>query len=526
MVAFFALLSGVSYLFLMPTFQQLDNQAARAAVNQNLDSFESELMDLHRIANGLVPLLESITLSSNDVLRIMEVNGLDFFAIPKSSEASSQGTGWLLEEEGLRIFGDVSYILRNLLENPLENAPSNHWAFLEDKARDRLFVIANSEKTTQNQMVIVGRRVEAMARPNFIQRADTAISFEAAKAQHGLPIVHPFDERGNMVIDNFTPEKIPFTMSDGNLKTEFVVEVPYLDHGLKLNFERPAYITITGMTQLHKLLITAALVFLALLTLVYTWSIIVVSQPVKKLIHNLMSWNGFQIPAIGDLLKRKDEIGILSNTFILMAEEIRAKTRALEDQAIRDGLTGLYNRRNFDETLAIEWERHQRSNAPLSIIMVDVDHFKAYNDLYGHQEGDDCLRLVAHACDEGISRPGDHPFRYGGEEFSIILADTNEKGAFHVAENIRQSVENIEKVHSGGLNGHVTATLGVASSIGCESAEELIRLADQALYAGKNSGRNCVVCASHLPIDQSSKSESEPKPRINITKKGHSGKLS
>lgn len=160
--------------------------------------------------------------------------------------------------------------------------------------------------------------------------------------------------------------------------------------------------------------------------------------------------------------------------------------------ATTDGLTGLYNRRYLDETLAAEISRSRRKGAPLSIVMFDVDHFKKFNDTYGHEQGDRVLQAVAKALRDAI-RKYDLPCRYGGEEFLAILPDTHAAGAFTVAERLRKDIEQMEV---DGLK--VTISLGVATfpDLPAQNGDELIAFADQALYDSKRLGRNRTTVAS------------------------------
>jgi diguanylate cyclase (GGDEF)-like protein/PAS domain S-box-containing protein len=177
-------------------------------------------------------------------------------------------------------------------------------------------------------------------------------------------------------------------------------------------------------------------------------------------------------------------------------EAIQKANQELDRLARIDGLTQIANRRTFDESLAREWHRLWREQKPLSLIMCDVDCFKAYNDTYGHQPGDDCLRAIAKAIQRNVKRPSDVVARYGGEEFVVILPNTSGLGAAHVAEIIRQSVQELEIVHSNSLAGkHVTLSLGVASIIPAAhfKPQTLIEAADKALYEAKNGGRNQFV---------------------------------
>jgi diguanylate cyclase (GGDEF)-like protein len=159
----------------------------------------------------------------------------------------------------------------------------------------------------------------------------------------------------------------------------------------------------------------------------------------------------------------------------------------------QDGLTGIANRRIFDAALAQEWRRGLRSKGPLSVILLDIDFFKRFNDTYGHQAGDDCLIRAAHALRTTLKRPGDFIGRYGGEEFVAILPESDLDGAVCVAENMRQCVEALAIPHARSEAAYyVTVSLGVACMIPGPEANEtrLVEMADQALYQAKEAGRN------------------------------------
>ncbi len=173
-------------------------------------------------------------------------------------------------------------------------------------------------------------------------------------------------------------------------------------------------------------------------------------------------------------------------------EELNARLALL---ATTDGLTGLANRREFDRVLADEVARSNRTDTALSLIMIDVDHFKAYNDAYGHQRGDECLRAISDAVGHAISRPNDVAARYGGEEMAVVLPSTDLSGALKIAESIRLAVFQLDLEHEGSHERRVTVSLGVA----CRTTHgprhdcaQLISEADAALYLSKRNGRNTV----------------------------------
>jgi len=158
-----------------------------------------------------------------------------------------------------------------------------------------------------------------------------------------------------------------------------------------------------------------------------------------------------------------------------------------------DCLTNLYNRRYFDAALKSEWKRHKRTQSPLSLIMCDIDFFKQYNDTYGHLAGDDCITRVAKAIGGKAKRPSDSAVRYGGEEFALILSETDLKGATTVAKNIKQTIENLEIEHTTSLvKPIISLSFGVATVIpnSNQEPEILISLADNALYQSKEKGRD------------------------------------
>ena len=150
-----------------------------------------------------------------------------------------------------------------------------------------------------------------------------------------------------------------------------------------------------------------------------------------------------------------------------MTDQKRAET-ALKTLADSDGLTGLANRRSFDQTLELEWSRAKRAATPLSLLFADVDHFKLFNDLHGHQKGDECLRSVASVIGEKAFRPADLSARYGGEEFAIIMPETDLAGAWKVAERLRRAIEDLQIIHGAPEVPIVTLSVGIATQMPTE----------------------------------------------------------
>ncbi len=176
--------------------------------------------------------------------------------------------------------------------------------------------------------------------------------------------------------------------------------------------------------------------------------------------------------------------------------ELKRRGDLLETLSMRDGLTGIPNRRRFDDCLGRSWRHAMRSGTPLSLIMADIDCFKAYNDTYGHMAGDECLRAVARTLTGAVKRPGDLAARFGGEEFVLVLEETTLGGALHIAESIRSAVEALGMEHKGSTASDVvTVTLGAATAVPHpgQSPEALLCLADRKLYEAKQAGRNRVL---------------------------------
>jgi diguanylate cyclase (GGDEF)-like protein len=184
---------------------------------------------------------------------------------------------------------------------------------------------------------------------------------------------------------------------------------------------------------------------------------------------------------------------------VLFSQQLRRRLEADEELRIlarTDGLTRLNNRRTFEEHAELEWARAQRNGWPLSMLLIDVDSFKGFNDLYGHSAGDDALIAVARCIEQSVRRPGDTAARYGGEEFAVLLPDTDERGAATIAEKIRAAVQALDLRHVASAHHVLTISVGIACTARQRFATSraLVNAADEALYEAKDAGRNRVLC--------------------------------
>lgn len=187
---------------------------------------------------------------------------------------------------------------------------------------------------------------------------------------------------------------------------------------------------------------------------------------------------------------------------IAMRDELQRLNQSLVELSERDSLTHLFNRRTFDDRAENAWKQAARNHEALAILIMDIDHFKLYNDCYGHVAGDDCIVKVAAAILQSLGRPGDIVARYGGEEFIAVLTDTREDGAYHVAERIRQNVEALNIRHrESPTSTHITVSIGgaVINHTAGTHLRDQINAADKALYSSKQAGRNRVTVKLFSP---------------------------
>lgn len=211
----------------------------------------------------------------------------------------------------------------------------------------------------------------------------------------------------------------------------------------------------------------------------------------RPVISDKKEFKGFRTSIVDITEKKKAEFAAAE-----LAQQLKKEKEVAERNSLTDGMTGLANRRYLDEQIMLEYFRMKRTGEKLSIIMLDVDFFKLYNDAYGHLQGDECLKMVAKVLKTTIKRATDIAARYGGEEFVVLLPDTDEIGAIKVAETLRANVEAMKMEHKDSrISDVVTVSIGVATfdKHSLVAPENLVQKADEALYEAKNSGRNKVM---------------------------------
>lgn len=203
-----------------------------------------------------------------------------------------------------------------------------------------------------------------------------------------------------------------------------------------------------------------------------------------------------KVAAMYRLVQMQRTLSTLTEQLNQTNDQLFQSNRELHHVSVTDSLTGIANRRLFDESLVREWRRCMRLQKPISIVMLDVDFFKKFNDKYGHQAGDECLKKVAKVIAAAVPRASDLAARYGGEEFVLILGETDEEGARWVANRIREQVASLKVANADSTHQFVTLSCGICTVLPSEdkSVEQLVKFADSALYLAKEQGRNRVAC--------------------------------
>jgi len=269
----------------------------------------------------------------------------------------------------------------------------------------------------------------------------------------------------------------------------------------------PSDIIRQGLDTIYAAVVALALAGLLIMIMYIVLMRKIVIEPIKKMTAHIMT-----LERDGDYsrrikIDRDDELGILSKSIDYFTLKIYQQTMLLEEMAIKDGLTRIYNRRYFDKHFEMEWNRHCRKNQSLALFILDVDYFKRYNDFYGHQMGDAVLSSIGRLLKNFTGRSGEFSARYGGEEFVVVLPETSYDSAFDLADKLNREILDLNIPHEKAVEtgGKVTVSIGVIVGVPAIShdssnnqhrelsaklREDFIKLADSALYKAKENGRN------------------------------------
>ena len=351
-------------------------------------------------------------------------------------------------------------------------------------------VLPSSGAGPAQGVMLAGRTMDA----DFLNRLRTQTEMDLAIA--------PFDQLAKLA----GKAGLPHTLDPGGLpllrrvsNRELQILTPYPDargeRALVIRVNLPRALFLEGERLINYSLYGTAWVFLGALALAGVLLQWLVFSPIERLAQRTA-----QVRASGDYSARlgtgrKDEIGQLSQEFDRLLDRIEAQARDLTALSFDDALTGVKNRRYLDEQLATDWSLLQRTQQPLALLLFDIDDFKRYNDLHGHQQGDAALIAVAKAADGIFRRASDFVARYGGEEFVVVLPGLGVEEAEEQAERLRLAVLDLWLRHSASSAADIlTVSIGIASCVPApdQTPAELLEAADQAMYQAKRHGKNAV----------------------------------
>lgn len=406
---------------------------------------------------------------------------------------------------GLKIGADVDQAAGTTLAGELRStalAALGHSEGINgilDTGRGLMVIAAHPVRDSLEQLPVRGVMIAArMLDQGYIQRLrdQTELDLDLAPLSDLARLTEPLRGALELPTDG-TPRIRPLTPAELQLLAVLPDMAGLSTLALRVNLSRAVFMQGRELLK-YTLLATVALF---MLTLAAAGLLLrrMVFNPIADLARH-----AFELQNSGDYGRRlnnprNDEIGKLAREFDALLEQIADQAQALRRLSFEDALTGLRNRRSFDEQLRSAWALLQRTGQPLSLMVLDVDDFKRYNDHYGHPQGDEALRAVAQAVRQVLRRAGDTIARYGGEEFAAIMPGTSRSDAIALAERVRQAVEDLGLPHvTSEVSGVITVTIGIASVTPQQgmSEEVVLRLADEALYSAKRGGKNRVHLAA------------------------------
>ncbi len=503
---------------IFPGFIHLEEQEAKQNMQRINNSIDLELqtLDIRTLDwsawDDTVTFIETGNkeyVQSNLVGNIVEKLDLHYLQfLTLSGESRWQGSAPMISDEDV---ATISALNKNLLqaqsqEEEVARQVSAHMGVVA--VADKLFVlsgrpiVSSTGEGPSHGMLLMGKfidvdKLQEQTRISFTFESLTGKSLDPLTVdilqQIHTGTTHPIEK---MDKENFIMHSI---VKDITGRDAFLLRTNY-----------PREISRQGIQLIKKAMLFSVVGSLVLLTILLFLLNRIILTPIHKLtvhVHSVMKTQDYR-RQIG--MDRKDDIGILASTFDRLLIQMGAQTtslfeanKLLEKSSLTDALTGIANRRKFDLSFEQEWQQHLRRQEPLTMIMCDLDHFKLYNDTYGHDQGDSCLKIVAQVLSDSLHRPADLVSRYGGEEFALLLPNTDTEGGALIAANICKALIDKQIEHSSSpTSSVVTMSLGVATMIPEDKQDQdaLLKSSDQALYKAKAQGRNQVCTSSHICI--------------------------
>jgi len=502
--------------FILPAFHNLENEEAMKDINRVERTLERETVHLERMLHDWASWDDSVEFVSTKSQDYIDSNLMDdTFSNEKLNLMAYYATDgqqiWAraLDFETMKPIELPGFPLLQLSpDDPLSPKPQKDQALSEVNSRgivmigDTPMIVASRPVLTSYNKgpimgtMIMGKLLKKQLIESLIEQ--TKVPFHivplnnTTKTLAGYPAV--FEER-----EYFLDLTIPETTGISRLITSI-----YGKPAFWIEATLPKQIEPKGMAAIWMATNFALVAGLFITLLMFGLLYFILLRPIRMLTDHANS-----IEKASDFNRRlgsqrQDEFGSLARAFDRLIERVEKQTgdltvanTELERLSYLDGLTRISNRRMFDSRLEVEWKRLGRKEYSLALIMGDIDHFKRYNDTYGHQAGDDCLRVIGQTIAAQLRRPSDLVARYGGEEFVILLPNTTLYGARIVAENIRMKVESVRlQAESSPVSAFITISMGVTATTEHSrnvTPHSLVAAADKALYEAKNNGRNRVA---------------------------------